>query len=65
MISKFHLFAAALAGVLICSVAGAQVRNGCSLCPAADRACEACREGIGKSDAACRNCGFHQHGKPA
>ena len=27
MISKAHLFAAALAGVLICSVAGAQVRN--------------------------------------
>ncbi len=30
MISKFHFFAAALAGVLICSVAGAQVRNGTS-----------------------------------
>jgi hypothetical protein len=30
MISKFHLFAAALAGVLVCSVAGAQVRNGSS-----------------------------------
>jgi len=28
MISKSHFFAAALAGVLICSVAGAQVRNG-------------------------------------
>jgi hypothetical protein len=28
MISKFHLFAAALAGVLVCSVAGAQMRNG-------------------------------------
>ncbi len=30
MISKFHFFAAALAGVLVCSVAGAQVRNGSS-----------------------------------
>jgi hypothetical protein len=30
MISKFHLFAAALAGVLVCSAAGAQVRNGSS-----------------------------------
>lgn len=30
MISKFHLFVAALAGVLICSAAGAQVRNGSS-----------------------------------
>jgi hypothetical protein len=30
MISKFHLFAAALAGALICSAAGAQVRNGAS-----------------------------------
>jgi hypothetical protein len=30
MVSKFHLFAAALAGVLVCSVAGAQVRNGAS-----------------------------------
>ena len=28
MISKFHFFAAALAGVLVCSVAGAQVRTG-------------------------------------
>jgi len=30
MISKFRLFAAALAGVLVCSVAGAQVRGGSS-----------------------------------
>jgi hypothetical protein len=27
MVSKFHLFASTLAGVLVCSVAGAQVRN--------------------------------------
>jgi hypothetical protein len=27
MISKFHLFAAGMAGVLVCSVAGAQMRN--------------------------------------
>jgi hypothetical protein len=30
MISKFHFFAAALAGVLVCCGAGAQVRNGSS-----------------------------------
>jgi hypothetical protein len=30
MISKFHLFAAALTGVMVCSVGGAQVRNGSS-----------------------------------
>jgi hypothetical protein len=30
MISKFHLFAAALAGVLVCTMAGAQVRDGSS-----------------------------------
>jgi hypothetical protein len=30
MISKFHLFAATLAGAMICSPAGAQVRNGTS-----------------------------------
>jgi hypothetical protein len=30
MISKFHLFVGALAGVLVCSVAGAQVRDGVS-----------------------------------
>src|SRR4029077_3550872 len=30
MISRFHVFAAALAGVLVCSVAGAQVRGGSS-----------------------------------
>lgn len=30
MISKFHLFTAALAGVLVCSVAGAQVHPGAS-----------------------------------
>jgi hypothetical protein len=30
MILRFHLFAAALAGVLVCSVAGAQVRTGAS-----------------------------------
>jgi hypothetical protein len=33
MILKFHLFAAALAGLLVCSVAGAQVRNGASSVP--------------------------------
>src|SRR5580692_3281834 len=30
MISKAHFFAAALAGVLVCSAAGAQMRNGAS-----------------------------------
>lgn len=33
MISKFHLFAAALAGALVCSVAGAQVGNGAGSSP--------------------------------
>ena len=50
MISKFHFSAAALGGVLACSVAGAQVRDGSSSRPAAVRACEGCREGIGKLD---------------
>ena len=33
MISKFHLFVAALAGLLVCSVAGAQTRNASSISP--------------------------------
>jgi hypothetical protein len=33
MILKFHLFAAALAGLLVCSVAGAQVHTGASSVP--------------------------------
>ena len=65
MISKFHLFAAALAGVLVCSVAGAQMRNGSILCPAVVRAREACRKGIGKFYGHCRRQRFHPARKPA